>query len=276
MMEWQANSHIITIEGSHIQDRKAEQREKQRQRVLKIVSPVFLLILWQAADMIQLLNPMFFPAPTTIAASLWHDILTIQVITDIKSSLVRILAGFIAGAVPGVLLGLSIGLFPLVRTLVEPIVATLYPIPKLALMPIVMLLFGLGEKEKVIVILLGVIFPVIINTAAGVMNLDKRYLDVAKNFGASRLDYYRTIALPGSLGMIFTGLRLGIGMAVLLIVAAEMHGANSGIGYRIWTAYDMFDINTMFESFLLLALLGYLLTVAVDEMEQKVIPWRRG
>ncbi|UOF90370.1 ABC transporter permease [Fodinisporobacter ferrooxydans] len=268
-------SRIVTVTGTEIETVKATMTEKQRKRLMMVISPIVLLVIWELLVRIGVLNAMFFPAPSTIVQAYIKAIATGQIAIDLKSSMLRVILGFFAGAVPGVILGLSMGLFPIVRAIFEPIVATLYPIPKLALMPLIMLIFGLGEKEKVIVIMLGVIFPVVINTAAGVLNLDKRYMDVAKNFGASKFNYYCTVAIPGSLSMIFTGLRLGIGMAVLLLVAAEMHGASAGIGYRIWTSYDLFDITTMFVSFGLLALLGYIATVLVDEVEVRLIPWKQ-
>ncbi|MCL6445859.1 MAG: ABC transporter permease, partial [Alicyclobacillus sp.] len=265
----------LVVEGKAIESVRVGLSASQRRRLMGLIGPVALLVLWQGLVMAGILNDRFFPTPVQVVQQIFADGQNGELFHDVGISLYRILLGFVFGAVPGLVLGLSMGLFGVVRAIFDPIVSALMPIPKLALMPLIMVLFGLGETEKIVVIMLGVVFPVIVNTAAGVRNIDRQYMDVAKNFGASKLQYYRTVALPGALSMIFTGLKLGIGMAVLLIVAAEMHGALSGIGYRLWFAYSMFSIPQMYESFVLLALLGYLFLTLVDEVEHWLIPWKR-
>jgi NitT/TauT family transport system permease protein len=150
-----------------------------------------------------------------------------------------------------------------------------YPIPKLAIMPLILLIFGLGESSKVFTIGIGVFYLVVINSMAGVLHIEKIYLDVAKNFGASRKDFYLTVALPGALPMIFTGLKLGMGMALILVVAAEMSAAKAGVGWMIWRAYDMFAIEQMFVALMVLSVLGYLFSILLDIAEHWVIPWKR-
>ena len=150
-----------------------------------------------------------------------------------------------------------------------------YPIPKLAIMPLILLVFGLGELSKTFTIAIGVFYLVVINTMAGVLHIEKIYLDVARNFGASRKDFYLTVAFPGALPMIFTGLKLGMGMALILVVAAEMTAAKAGVGWMIWRAYDMFAIEQMFVALMVLSMLGYLFSIGLDLVEHRVIPWKR-
>jgi NitT/TauT family transport system permease protein len=243
-------------------------------RFLAVVTPIILLLVWQIFVLIGLLDSRFFPTPTSIIKQGYEDIISGQLLNDVTISLTRILIGFIGGAIPGILLGLSMGLFKPVRYVLDPIVSSTYPIPKLALMPLIMLIFGLGETEKYVVIMIGVFFPVLISTVTGVLQLDKRYMDVAKDFGASRLEYYTTIALPGSLPMIFTGLKLGLGMSLLFLMTAEMEGATGGIGYRIWISYSIFQIKDMYVGFILMALIGYFSNLLLDELEAKIVPWK--
>ncbi|MGE5677631.1 MAG: ABC transporter permease [Pseudomonadota bacterium] len=245
-----------------------------QRRSLSIISPVVLLFIWEILVRVHLLDSRFFPAPSKIIATLWEMLKSGILFSDIGISMYRIFGGFLLGALPGLLLGLTMGLFPIIKIIMDPIIAATYPIPKLALMPLIMIIFGLTELEKMVIIALGTFFLVLINTVAGVVNLDRIYLDVAKNYGATKKDYYLTVALPGALPMIFTGIKLGMGMALLLIVAAEMNGAASGIGYRIWESYAIFNIPEMFVSFIVMSLLGYIFTVALDELEHKVIPWK--
>lgn len=246
-----------------------------QRRSLSIISPILLLVLWEMFVRLGFLDSRFFPAPSTVLNSMLQMIKSGVFFSDLSISLYRILGGFLLGAIPGLILGLTMGLFPIVKAIMDPIVAATYPIPKLAIMPLLMILLGLTELEKMVVIALGTFFLILINTVAGVVNLDKIYLDVAKNYGASKKDYYLTVAIPGALPMIFTGIKLGMGMALLLIVAAEMNGANSGIGYRIWESYSIFNIPEMFVSFIVMALLGYIFTLIVDELEQWIIPWKK-
>ena len=248
---------------------------KSKNRILTLLSPLFVLLVWEISVRIGVLDKIFFPAPTKILTTMYEMIGSGILITDLKISLYRIFGGFFLGAVPGLIIGLTMGLFPIIKIILDPIVNATYPIPKLAIMPLIMILLGLTEFEKMVIIALGVIFLVLMNTVAGVINLEKIYLDVAKNYGASKKDYYLTVALPGALPMIFTGLKLGMGMALLLIVASEMNGASIGIGYRIWASYAVFNIPEMFVCFIVMSLLGYIFTALLDKIERIVIPWKQ-
>jgi len=243
--------------------------------LLGFLSPAVVLILWEIAVPLGLVDGRFFPPPHAIAGTFWKLTLDGTLFSDVWVSLVRIVLGFLAGAIPGLIVGLSMGLFRPVRWLLRPVVSATYPIPKLALMPLIILIFGFGETQKVITIALGTFFMVLINTMAGVLNLDKIYLDVAKNYGANRRDFYTRIALPGAMPLIFTGLELGMGMALLLIVAAEMTGAVSGIGYRIWAAQAVFKTKEMFVAFIMISLLGYLFAEGLSSLQRRVIPWKQ-
>jgi NitT/TauT family transport system permease protein len=123
---------------------------------------------------------------------------------------------------------------------------------------------------------LGMFYPVLINTVAGVANINRIYLDVASNFGASRWQIFRTVALPGALPSIMAGIKLGVGMGLILIAIAEMIGAKTGIGYMIWNAWQILTVDTMYVGLLVIALLGFAFSVALDAMEKRLVPWRNG
>ena len=265
----------VKIQTEIKENRNIKLSNRAKNRILTIVSPLAILIVWEIFVKVHLLDSRFFPAPSTIVVTMWEMIKNGILLSDLKISLYRIFGGFLIGAIPGLIIGLTMGLFPVVKIILDPIVAATYPIPKLALMPLIMILLGLTELEKMVVIALGTFFLVLMNTVAGVVNLEKIYMDVAKNYGASKKDYYLTVALPGALPMIFTGFKLGMGMALLLIVAAEMNGAAAGIGYRIWESYSIFNIPEMFVSFIAMSILGYVFTIMLDEIERIVVPWKR-
>jgi NitT/TauT family transport system permease protein len=190
-------------------------------------------------------------------------------------SLSRAAVGFVIGAVPAILLGVLMGLVPIVRAALQPVVGALFAIPKVAILPLVMLIFGLGEQSKWAIIAIAVFFQVLISTAAGVANIDRIYLDVGRNFGAGRLATLWTIALPGALPVIFAGVRLGWGVSLLLLVTAEMVAAKAGLGYLIWQSWQTFTIEEMYVGLVTIAVIGMLSFWLLDVLEGWLIPWRR-
>ncbi|HHW26430.1 MAG TPA: ABC transporter permease [Firmicutes bacterium] len=243
-------------------------------RLITFLSPSLLLVLWEVLARLNVIDVRLFSRPSLIFQTLFPLMSSGELFRHAWISVQRIILGFLCGAVPGVVLGLSMGLFPPVRASLMPLVASTFPIPKLAIMPLILIVFGLGEASKVFTIAIGVFYLVLINSMTGVLSIDPIFLDVAKNFGASRRQFYLTVALPGSLPMIFAGLKLGMGTALLLIVAAELSAAQAGVGWMVWRAYDMFDIERMFSALITLAVMGYLLSIALDALEKKIIPWK--
>jgi len=189
-------------------------------------------------------------------------------------SVERILAGFVLGAVPAVALGLAMGLNRSVRAAVMPLVTALYPIPKIAVYPLIIFYLGIGEASKVGIVALSIFFLVLLNTMAGVLGLDRAYANIARAYGARPIDVFTTIAWPGALPSIFTGLKLGMGFALIVIVGAELLGSDAGIGFLIWRAYQIFAIDVMFAGLLITALLGWLGTAGLDWLERWALPWR--
>lgn len=243
-------------------------------RALYFGSPALILVVWEIMAMAGAVDVRLFSAPSLILKALVPVVASGELWVNTLVSLQRVLLGFLVGSGAGVVLGLAMGLAPPVRAALGPMVAATFPIPKLAIMPLILLVFGLGETSKVVTVAVGVFYLVLINSMAGVMNIDKIYLDVARSFGASRKDFYLTVALPGALPMIFAGLKLGMGTALLLIVAAELSAARAGVGYMIWRAYDMFDIERMFVGLITMSFMGYILSNLLDVVERVVIPWK--
>lgn len=243
-------------------------------RILSILSPLSILLLWELLARIHAIDTRLLSSPSLIFHSFIPLLFSGELLYHTYVSVQRVILGFIAGVIPGIILGLSMGLSPFVRSAIEPMIAATYPIPKLAVMPLILLIFGIGETSKIFTLAIGVFYLVVINTMAGVLTIDKIYLDVAKNFGASRKDFYLTVAFPGALPLIFAGLKLGMGMALILIVAAELSAAKAGVGWMIWRAYDMFDIEQMFTALITLSILGYIFSVILDTIERWVLPWK--
>jgi ABC-type nitrate/sulfonate/bicarbonate transport system permease component len=244
------------------------------ERGLSILSPALLLLLWQFGAAVGWVDTRFFPAPSAIFAEARDMILSGELWLHVSISLQRIVIGFCIGAVPGVVIGLAMGLFSPIRALIQPLVDATFPIPKIAVLPLFIMVFGLGEESKYAIIATAVIYLVLINTVAGVRNIDRIYLDVGKNYGASRWMMFIDVALPGALPLIVTGLKLGMGVALLVIVSAEFVGARSGIGYLIWTSWQVFQVEKMYVGLLVSALLGWGSAILLNYLERVLIPWK--
>lgn len=244
------------------------------ERLISVSSPLLLIAIWEASGRVGLLDQRFFPPPSAIAETFAEVTASGELANHVLTSLGRIAIGFVIGAVPALILGIVMGLSRMVRAALKPMVGALYPIPKTAIFPLLLLIFGIGEPSKYAIVAIGVFFLVLLNTMAGVLSIEAVYLDVGKNFGAGRLDVFRTIALPGALPLIFTGLRLGWGNALLLIVVAEIIGARSGVGAFIWTAWQTFQVERMYVGLLVISFIGYLSFLLIDELQRWLIPWK--
>jgi NitT/TauT family transport system permease protein len=239
-----------------------------------VLSPAGLLLVWELLSRTGVLDARFVPPPSLIGRTLVTLARTGDLPYHVGVSVERILAGFVLGAVPAVALGLAMGLNRSVRAAMMPLVAALYPIPKIAVYPLIIFYLGIGEASKVGIVALSIFFLVLLNTMAGVLGLDRAYVNIARAYGARPIDIFTTIAWPGALPSIFTGLKLGMGFALIVIVGAELLGSDAGIGFLIWRAYQIFAIDVMFAGLLVTALLGWLATAGLDWLERWALPWR--
>lgn len=245
-----------------------------RNRWLSLLSPVFLLIMWEVAVQLGWLNRIFYPPPSEVLVTLSRLLVSGELFQHVGISLYRIALGFLLGGVPAIVVGLLMGINPVVRALVQPLAAAIYPIPKIALLPLVMVVLGIGEASRVATIAVSIFFLVVLNVAASVLQVDAHYFEVARSFGARPRDLFWTVALPGSLPGIMTSIKLGVGFALTLIVGVEFVGADSGIGWLIWRAYEVYAIDRMIAGVLVVALVGWLINVALDEAEAALVPWQ--
>ena len=245
-----------------------------RDRIINLASPIMLLLVWEIAVRAGILDARFFPAPSRIFDTMLALIKDGSLWTNTRASLQRLFWGVLLGGIPALMLGIAMGLSRPLRAMVDPLVSTTYPIPKSAIFPLLLLIFGLGEASKIVMVAIGVFYPVLINSTTGVLGINKIYLDVGRNFGASRWQVFRTIAIPGAMPHIMSGIKLGIGMGLILIAIAEMIGAKSGLGYMIWNAWEVLSVEAMYVGLIVIALLGFLLSVILNELESVMVPWK--
>jgi ABC-type nitrate/sulfonate/bicarbonate transport system permease component len=247
---------------------------RSRERIISFLSPIALLLLWEVLARVGIVDTRFFPAPSQILSTLLGMLKSGQLQDDTLISMTRLAVGFLVGGIPALIIGVIMGLNSTLRAMIDPLIAATYPIPKSSILPLALLVLGLGEASKIFMVAIGVFFPVAINATTGVLEINKIYLDVGRNYKADRWSMFWTIALPGALPVIMTGFKLGIGIGLILIAIAEMIGAKSGLGFLIWSAWETFAVEQMYVGLFMIALIGFTLTVALNELERVIIPWK--
>ena len=261
-------------EEAIVQDKTSFLQMKEHPWV-SLASFVTILLLWEMISRQGWVSPLFLPAPSQILREAWTMLKTGLIFKHVFASLSRILLGFLMACVLGVLVGIVIGFFSIPEAIGNPLIAATFPIPKIAILPLLILWLGIGEPPKVAVIALGVFFPMVINVYTGVKNVDPLLIKAALSLGSNRWRIIWKVILPGILPMIFAGMKLGIGIALLLVVAAEMVAADAGIGFMILTAADLMETKRLMVGLLLLSLLGIFFNWLFQKLEGIFIPWKQ-
>ncbi|WP_173932846.1 ABC transporter permease [Chelativorans sp. Marseille-P2723] len=246
-------------------------------RPLGPVAPVvFLLVvgLWEVGSRTGVISPIALPAPSEAVRALVDLIVTGTLWQHLGASLYRLSAGWAAGSLLGIAVGLAIGLFSLARAGLMPLVSALFPIPKIALLPLFIVWFGIGEGSKVATILFGAFFPTVIATVGGVDNVDRNLIRMGQSFGLSWLSIVRKIIVPGAMPSILSGFRISASIAIVLLVAAEMIGAQYGIGAYILTAGALFATDQLIAGVTLLSVLGLAIGWLIGRAERILLSWR--
>jgi len=237
------------------------------------LSPLLLLLLWEGLVQINLLDYRFFPPPSTVLVIFGRMVQSGELWEHLRISLWRVLAGFVVGALPAVIFGLLMGWFRALYAIFDPLIAALYPVPKIALLPLFLIWFGLGETTKIVTIAVAVFFLVLITTVNGVRLVDPILIEAAQSYGAKGWRLFYKVIFPATLPAIFTGLRLGLGVALLVIVGAEFVAANKGIGYLIWISWSTLAVNKMYVGLMVIAALGLLTTNGLEWLRRRLMPW---
>jgi ABC-type nitrate/sulfonate/bicarbonate transport system permease component len=247
---------------------------RREHRLARVLGLAGLVIAWELLTRTGWVPALFLPSPLGVLASGLEMLRSGELAGHVATSLRRIVLGFGLGALGGVSVGLAVGVFSLAEAIGNPLIAATFPIPKIALLPLLILWLGIGEASKVAVIMLGVFFPMAINTYTGVRHADPLLIRAAASFGAGRWSLIRKVMLPSALPMIFAGLKLGAGTSLLLLVAAEMIAANSGVGFLILNAQNLMETTKLMVGIVLLSLLGLASHWLLTRLERAAIPWR--
>jgi len=242
-------------------------------RILPWLIPIVLVVMWQLAAMLGLLSAQVLPAPIEVATAGWTLARSGTLWTNVEISAWRALLGFVIGGGLGFTLGIMNGLFQVSETLTDSTLQMLRNIPHLALIPLVILWFGIGEEAKVFLVALGVFFPIYVNTQHGVRSVDPHLSEMGRAYGISGAALFWRVVLPGALPSIFVGLRYGLGIMWLTLIVAETIAATSGIGYMAMSAREFMQVDVVVFSILLYAALGKLADSIARSLERNALKW---
>jgi len=229
---------------------------------------------WEAAWKAGWISPLFFSGPSAIAARFHEDWAHGTLVADMAYSGQNFALGFALATVTGVVLGVLVGWYRRLRFLVDPFVNALYATPRIAMVPLIILWFGIGIGSKVFVVFVSAFFPILVNTIAGVKALDADLLRAARSFCASDRQIFTTVAIPGSVPFILTGIRQGVAHGLIGVVVGEMFAGSQGIGFMIAYGGQTFATDTLFVGVTIIAFSGILLTWLAERLQQRFSRWR--
>ena len=249
-------------------------KKVSRETWISVFAAAFLLGMWEAAIDLDWVNSAFIVSPSTIVTATVRLARSGDLGEHVYTTLIRMILGFIAGSIPGMIIGLAMGWSKTLRAILDPVVSVVYPLPKIALLPLIMLVVGIGESPIILLVALGAFFPVLINCIAGVNNIAPIYFDVAQNYGASRFKIFTRVILPGSLPVALAGFRLALGISLLLTVVAELAIATKGIGAMLWLSWQTLRVERIYVAIEVIAALGLILNWLLGIASRRLVPWQ--
>ena len=247
---------------------------RRENRLVSMISVLAVLAFWETASRLGFVSAFFLPPLSAVLTSGYDMVASGEIFGHLGASLWRIGCGFFIGVSAGIVIGVIIGFSQLADDAGHPIIAATYPIPKIAILPLLILWLGIGEASKIAVIALGVFFPIVINVRAGVRNVDPLLIKAAISLGSNRFRTVTKVILPAILPMIFAGLKLGMGIALLLVVTAEMIAADKGIGFLVLSAADLMQTTRLLFGIMVLSGMGIVFAWGLEMLERKLIPWQ--
>lgn len=241
--------------------------------IVSLIIPVVLIIMWQIAANKGAVNIQLFPSPLKIAQAFVKSVGNGKLQENILISLQRVVIGYIYGAVLGIVIGIILGLSKKTYRLFSLVLEILRPIPIIAWVPVLIMILGIGELSKIIVIMIGSFWSIFLNTYDGIRNVDVKYLEVTNMFMKTRLETIFRVMLPASLPGIFTGLRIGIGSAWISVIGAELIASSAGLGYMISYSREMAQPANMYVAVFVIGIIGYLINALLKLIENKALKW---
>lgn len=262
------------LEHAIDRDYARERRMRARDLGLSVLTPLALLGLWELAAYTGVIDPRLFTPPSTIAAKGWEMMVSGELWGHSAATVARLAVGLVLGAVLGIVAGLLMGVSRPLRAAFGPMFTALYALPKIAILPLLLLIFGLTETPKILAVAISVFFVMQINTMAGILQIDARVLEAARAYRATGVKLFRHVLLPAATPTIMTGLRVSAGIAVIVVIAVEFVASNNGLGYLIWNSWQLFQPEQMYVGLITVSIIGALVTALVIVLERMLLPWR--
>jgi NitT/TauT family transport system permease protein len=280
-------ANVIKVDdGAQVASSAADQRAARRLDIwrfirrhytvsLGFISVIVFLAAWQWASETNVINPLFCSSPSLIWDELGTLISTGQLWPNVWISGEEFLWGFLIAIVVGIPLGFLIGWYKPVEAIFSPFVTFLNAVPRVALLPLLIIWVGIGIDLKIAVVLLGALIAILINVITGIQSLDQQTITMARSFGASDFKIFRTVALPGSVPYIISGLRVGLGHALTGVVVGELYASTAGVGHLIAVAGNTFETNLVFAGVIIIAIFGLVANWILSRLESHFRSWRQ-
>jgi ABC-type nitrate/sulfonate/bicarbonate transport system permease component len=246
---------------------------RHKTAVTRALAVTLFLAFWQALLETGAVNPLFLSSPSLIAVRLYEVFASGEIWPHLAASGEVALIGYVISVVLGIPIGVAMGRSVLVRDTLEPFIMAQYSAPTAAFLPLLIIWFGIGLWSKVVLVVLGAIFIIVINTQAGVANADRRLIETARSFRASEFSILTKVIAPGALPFIIAGMRLAIGRVLIMVVVSELFASNAGIGFLIFQAGAMYDTTLIFVGVIILAVTGVTLNSLLRTAEYRLAPW---
>ena len=248
---------------------------KAAEAILPAVTIVFFLLAWEIFVRAGEIAPIYLPAPSSIAVYLYRMIADGSMLQNLGITLLRIFVGFVLASAFGVLLGVLMGMSRLLARVADVWIAALYPLPKISLIPLLIIWLGTGEAYKIVISAVTAFFPVVISTFAGIRRADRGLIKAARDLGANARQIQLKVVIPCAVPGIFAGLQLGMGVTIIMVVAAEMIGGSSegGMGYLLINAGQVMETEKVFASLIVLAVMGAVIIKLQQWIDRRLAPW---
>jgi ABC-type nitrate/sulfonate/bicarbonate transport system permease component len=248
---------------------------KIAEHTLPVLVIVAVLIMWEVLVRVRGIAPIYLPPPSSIAVYLYRMVINGSIELHLGVTLLRVFIGFALAAIVGVTLGVLMGMSRIIARIADPWIAALYPLPKIALIPLLVIWLGTGELYKIVISAITAFFPIVISTYAGIRQTDQGLVKAAMDLGANRRQVQMKVVIPAAIPSIFAGLHLGMGVTIILVVAAEMIGGSSqsGMGFLLIQAGQVMETEKVFASLVVLAVVGAVVIKLQSWIDRKVAPW---
>lgn len=249
--------------------------EKLKSFYINSIPFITILILWESLGQLGIVKPVFLPAFSKVLVALYDITASGKLFFHFTRTTYRMAVGYFSAVVFAIFFGLAIGLSKPVRQFFNPLIAATYPLPKVSLLSLFIVWLGLGDPPIIAIIFASASYPILLNTITGILQVDKTLIKAAENLGANRRQVLVKVVLPGSIPIIFGGLRIGVAVSLIVVVALEMYIASDGIGYLLAWATEFHILDLLFSLLIVIGIFGIILFKGLDLFESILIPWKK-